>query len=102
MFIDIVRKGIIDIIIFNGIEELVMIGFFSVLSGIGLWLIVVIFVNFLVFGIYSVVGAIMGYVLVAYGIFGVKWKIFGLIGEILVFNVYVNIMYLISNIFTFL
>lgn len=102
LFIDTVRKGITDITSFNGTEELAMIGSLSALSGTGLWLIVATFVNLPVSGTHSVVGATMGYALVAHGISGVKWKTFGLIGEILVFNVHANTMYLISNIFTLL
>lgn len=76
---DTVRKGIIDITSFNGTEELAMIGSLSALSGTGLWLIVATFVNLPVSGTHSVVGATMGYALVAHGISGVKWKTFGLI-----------------------
>ena len=87
MFIDTVRKGIIDINSFNGTEELAMIGSLSALSGTGLWLIIATFFSLPVSGTHSVVGATMGYALVAHGLSGVKWKSFGLIGEILVCNV---------------
>ena len=81
--IDTVRKGIIDINSFNGTEELAMVGSLSALSGTGIWLIVATFFNLPVSGTHSVVGATMGYALVAHGLKGVKWKTFGLIGEIL-------------------
>ncbi|XP_078382209.1 sodium-dependent phosphate transporter 1-A-like isoform X2 [Oculina patagonica] len=76
---DTVRKGIIDINSFNGTEELAMIGSLSALSGTGIWLIVATFFNLPVSGTHSVVGATMGYALVAHGLSGVKWKTFGLI-----------------------
>ena len=81
LFIDTIRKGIIDINSFNGTEELAMIGSLSALSGTGIWLIVATFFNLPVSGTHSVVGATMGYALVAHGLAGVKWKTFGLIGE---------------------
>ena len=72
-----------------------MIGSLSALSGTGLWLIVATFVNLPVSGTHSVVGATMGYALVAHGISGVKWKTFGLIGEIYICNVHVDTINLV-------
>ena len=80
--IDTVRKGIIDINSFNGTEDFAMIGSLSALSGTGLWLLVATFFNLPVSGTHSVVGATMGYALVAHGMAGVKWKTFGMIGEV--------------------
>lgn len=84
-FTDTVRKGIIDINSFNGTEQLAMIGSLSALSGTGIWLIVATFFNLPVSGTHSVVGATMGYALVAHGIKGIQWKTFGTIGEV-IFN----------------
>ena len=84
-FTDTVRKGIIDINSFNGTEQLAMIGSLSALSGTGIWLIVATFFNLPVSGTHSVVGATMGYALVAHGIKGIQWKTFGMIGEV-IFN----------------
>lgn len=81
MFSDTVRKGIIDINSFNGTEELAMLGSMSALSGTGIWLIVASFFKLPVSGTHSVVGATMGYALVAHGLSGVKWKTFGMIGK---------------------
>ena len=78
---DTVRKGIIDINSFNGTEELAMIGSLSALSGTGIWLIVATFFNLPVSGTHSIVGATMGYALVAHGLDGIKWKTLCLIGE---------------------
>lgn len=84
-FTDTVRKGIIDINSFNGTEQLAVIGSLSALSGTGIWLIVATFFNLPVSGTHSVVGATMGYALVAHGIKGIQWKTFGMIGEV-IFN----------------
>lgn len=84
-FTDTVRKGIIDINSFNGTEQLAMIGSLSALSGTGIWLIVATFFNLPVSGTHSVVGATMGYALVAHGLKGIQWKTFGMIGEV-IFN----------------
>lgn len=84
-FTDTVRKGIIDINSFNGTEQLAMIGSLSALSGTGIWLIVATFFNLPVSGTHSVVGATMGFALVAHGIKGIQWKTFGMIGEV-IFN----------------
>ena len=67
-----------------------MIGSLSALSGTGIWLIVATFFNLPVSGTHSVVGATMGYALVAHGLSGVKWKTFGLIGERIEFIIYVS------------
>ena len=80
-FSDTVRKGIIDINSFNGTEELAMLGSMSALSGTGIWLMVASFFKLPVSGTHSVVGATMGYALVAHGLSGVKWKTFGMIGK---------------------
>lgn len=66
---------------FNGSEADAMIGSLSALSGTGIWLIVATFFNLPVSGTHSVVGATMGYALVAHGLKGVKWNTFGMIGE---------------------
>ena len=85
-FTDTVRKGIIVFFFsFTGTEELTMIGSLSALSGTGIWLIVATFFYLPVSGTHSVVGATMGYALVAHGIKGIQWKTFGMIGEI-IFN----------------
>lgn len=76
---DTVRKGIIDINSFNGTEELAMAGSLSALTGTGTWLLIATYFKLPVSGTHSVVGATMGFALVAHGLAGVKWKTFGLI-----------------------
>ncbi|EDO34470.1 predicted protein [Nematostella vectensis] len=74
---DTVRKGIIDINSFNGTEEYAMVGSLSALTGTSVWLLVATFFNLPVSGTHSVVGATMGFALVAQSLHGVQWKTFG-------------------------
>jgi len=76
---DTVRKGIIDISIFNGIEKHAMVGALSALLGTSIWLIIATFFKLPVSGTHSVVGATIGYTLVATGAKGVYWSKFGMI-----------------------
>lgn len=82
IFSDTVRKGIIDINSFNGTEHLAMAGSLSALTGTSVWLLVATFFNLPVSGTHSVVGATMGFALVAHGLDGVKWKTFAKIGKL--------------------
>ncbi|XP_048590616.1 sodium-dependent phosphate transporter 1-A isoform X2 [Nematostella vectensis] len=54
-----------------------MVGSLSALTGTSVWLLVATFFNLPVSGTHSVVGATMGYALVAQGLHGVQWKTFG-------------------------
>jgi len=75
---DTVRKGIIDINAFNGSEKMAMAGAFSALTGTSVWLMVATFFNLPVSGTHSIVGATIGYALVAFkGPKGVSWATFG-------------------------
>lgn len=73
---DTVRKGIIDINSFVGNEELAMAGAFSALTGTSIWLIVATFFNLPVSGTHSIVGATIGYALVAIGSKNINWGTF--------------------------
>ena len=84
---DTVRKGIIDISSFNGTETLAMAGAFSALGGTSAWLLIATFFRLPVSATHSVVGATIGYGLVAHGADGIKWKKFGLIGKKLIFSI---------------
>ena len=78
---DTVRKGIIDINMFAGNERSAMVGAMSALLGTSIWLIVATFFKLPVSGTHSVIGATIGYALVASGPDGVNWGKFGLIGK---------------------
>ncbi|XP_066926017.1 sodium-dependent phosphate transporter 1-B-like isoform X2 [Clytia hemisphaerica] len=74
---DTVRKGIIDVNQFNGSEPLAMAGAFSALTATSIWLIVATFFNLPVSGTHSIVGATIGYALVAIGSKSIGWATFG-------------------------
>ena len=59
-----------------------MVGALSALLGTSIWLIVATFFKLPVSGTHSVVGATIGYTLVANGAKGVYWSKFGMIGMI--------------------
>lgn len=83
-FSDTVRKGIIDIELFNGTEEMAMVGSFSALSATSVWLILATFLNLPVSGTHSIVGAVIGYALVAFHGKGITWSTFGKIGNLFI------------------
>ncbi|KAI8493557.1 hypothetical protein Bbelb_289540 [Branchiostoma belcheri] len=76
---DTIRKGIVDVNVFNGTEELLMFGNLAALSGSGVWLLVATFARLPVSTTHSIVGATVGFTLVAAGPKGVNWPQIGLI-----------------------
>ena len=66
---------------FNGTEVLALAGSFSALVGTSVWLIVATFFNLPVSGTHSIVGATIGYALVAHGTKGITWPTLGKIGK---------------------
>ncbi|XP_013385768.1 sodium-dependent phosphate transporter 1-like [Lingula anatina] len=76
---DTIRKGIIDVMPYNGTEDLLMLGNVCALSGSCIWLLVATFFSMPVSGTHSIVGATMGFALVAHGAAGVNWKKIGMI-----------------------
>ncbi|XP_002160505.1 sodium-dependent phosphate transporter 2 [Hydra vulgaris] len=70
---DTIRKGIIKIDSFNGTEQLAMAGALSALTGTSVWLLIATFLNLPVSGTHSIVGATIGYALVALGKSGIIW-----------------------------
>jgi len=71
---DTIRKGIMDISIYNGTEEELMLGNLAALGGSSIWLILATFLNMPISGTHSIVGATLGYTLVARGTEGIYWK----------------------------
>lgn len=63
-----------------------MVGALSALLGTSIWLIVATFFKLPVSGTHSVVGATIGYALVASGAKGVSWSKFGMIGMSVMFH----------------
>lgn len=76
------RKGILDISVYNNAELELMLGSLSALASSAAWLMVATFFKLPISGTHSIVGATVGYSLVARGMEGVQWKTLGKIGNI--------------------
>lgn len=77
-----IRKGIIDVSIYNVTEdgrELLMIGEVSAMSGAAIWQLIATALGLPVSGTHSIVGACIGFSLVAVGSVGVNWAKLGFI-----------------------
>uniref|UniRef100_H2YJ44 Phosphate transporter n=1 Tax=Ciona savignyi TaxID=51511 RepID=H2YJ44_CIOSA len=74
-----IRKGIIDVDIYHGQEALLMVGEISAMFASGLWQLIATFLKLPVSGTHSIVGATVGFSLVAHGAIGVNWLKMGLI-----------------------
>ncbi|CAK8688573.1 unnamed protein product [Clavelina lepadiformis] len=74
-----IRKGIVEVGIYTGDESLLMIGEVSAMLASGLWQLIATFLKLPVSGTHSIVGATIGFSLVAKGAVGVNWKKMGLI-----------------------
>ncbi|XP_033727314.1 LOW QUALITY PROTEIN: sodium-dependent phosphate transporter 1-like [Pecten maximus] len=77
---DTIRKGIIDVSLYNnGSETLLLAGNVAALSGSCVWLLAATLLKLPVSTTHSIVGATVGFSLVAHGIQGINWKKIGLI-----------------------
>ncbi|CAF0825488.1 unnamed protein product [Adineta ricciae] len=76
---DTIRKGIIDPTLFDNPKEL-MLGQVASLLSCCIWLLVATFFNLPVSGTHSIVGATVGFALVAHGSRGIQWIEFAKIG----------------------
>ncbi|KAK3578014.1 hypothetical protein CHS0354_036568 [Potamilus streckersoni] len=74
-----IRKGIISTDAFNGTESVFMVGNVAALSGSCIWLLVATFFKLPVSGTHSIVGATIGFSLVAHGLKGISWSTLGMI-----------------------
>ncbi|PBC25925.1 Sodium-dependent phosphate transporter [Apis cerana cerana] len=70
---DTMRKGILDVTLYEGQEKELMVGALSSLAGSGIWLILATALRLPISGTHSIVGATVGFSLVCKGTAGVKW-----------------------------
>lgn len=77
-----IRKGIIDSSAFVAIPESLVIGMISALLAAGVWLLVASYLGWPVSTTHSIIGAIVGFALVAVGTEAIQWgKVAGIVGS---------------------
>ncbi|GFS08462.1 phosphate transporter [Elysia marginata] len=76
---DTIRKGIVDVSPYNNSEKLLLMGNLSALTGSCIWLFIATLLKLPVSATHSIVGATVGFSLVAQGSRGVGWFKLGLI-----------------------
>ena len=77
-----IRKGIIDAAPFADIPELMVLGMISALFAAGSWLLIASFLGWPVSTTHSIIGAIIGFALVAVGSEAIQWtKVAGIVGS---------------------
>lgn len=81
---DTVRKDIFDVNMFANNEKELMLGNLSALAGSAIWTIIATFFRLPISGTHSIVGAVVGFTLVARGFYGVQWRSIGMIGHSLI------------------
>ncbi|XP_054854418.1 sodium-dependent phosphate transporter 1 [Eublepharis macularius] len=69
-----IRKGLIDVEMYNTTQELLMAGSISAMFGSAVWQLVASFLKLPISGTHCIVGATIGFSLVAKGQEGVKWS----------------------------
>ncbi|EFN85397.1 Sodium-dependent phosphate transporter 1-A [Harpegnathos saltator] len=70
---DTMRKGILDVSLYEGHEKELMIGALSSLAGSAIWLLLATALRLPISGTHSIVGATVGFSLVCRGTKGVRW-----------------------------
>ncbi|XP_051924552.1 sodium-dependent phosphate transporter 1-A isoform X2 [Hippocampus zosterae] len=68
-----IRKGIIDVEMYNGSEHVLMVGSISAMCGSAVWQLAASFLRLPISGTHCIVGATIGFSMVARGQHGVKW-----------------------------
>ncbi|XP_042213940.1 sodium-dependent phosphate transporter 1-B-like isoform X1 [Homarus americanus] len=74
---DTVRKGILDVSLYNNTEKELMLGSLAALGGSSIWNLVATFFKLPISGTHTIVGATVGFSLCARGFQGVNWVTFG-------------------------
>ncbi|OPJ83832.1 sodium-dependent phosphate transporter 1 isoform A [Patagioenas fasciata monilis] len=69
-----IRKGLIDVEMYNSTRELLMAGSISAMFGSAVWQLVASFLKLPISGTHCIVGATIGFSLVAQGQEGVRWS----------------------------
>lgn len=76
---DTMRKGILEVGLYEGAEEVLMLGCVAALASSAVWLLVATFLKLPISGTHSIVGSTIGFSLVARGVQGLKWSTLGTI-----------------------
>lgn len=76
---DTIRKGIFDVSLYDGMEEVLMLGQVCALGGACIWLLLATWLKMPVSGTHSIVGAMLGFHLVVFQLEGINWRQFGFI-----------------------
>lgn len=76
---DTMRKGILDVSVYENDEVELMLGCLSALASSAIWLLVATFFKLPISGTHSIVGASIGFSVVARGTSGLHWQTLAMI-----------------------